>query len=677
MFNSNSEEDPLQHNLATIPTIHAPDERLTMETTPLWHPTLEQIKSANATAFIGKIQQQGATAISNFDELYQWSIDNPEQFWSLVWDFTGVIAQTRGDVVLQDKHDIKNAQFFPSARLNYAENLLRRRDEATAVVFWGEDKVKQRLSFGELYKQVARLAATLRAMGLQPGECVAGFVPNTPEALIAMLATASIGAVWSSCSPDFGVPGVLDRFQQITPKILFSADGYYYNGKTFDCLQKLAEIVPQLPSLEQVIVFPYAHPSPNLAPIAKTVPWQKCMAGSNPPALSFEQLPFNHPLFIMFSSGTTGKPKCIVHSAGGTLLQHLKEHQLHCDIKPGDRVFYFTTCGWMMWNWQVSALASEATLLLYDGSPIYPKADILFDYAETEGMTLFGSSAKYIDAIAKAGAKPRQTHNLESLRMITSTGSPLSPESFNYVYRDIKQDLCLASISGGTDIISCFVLGNPIGPVWRGEIQSRGLGLKVEVFDEEGQSIQGQKGELVCTAPFPARPIGFWNDPKGQRYHDAYYARFANVWHHGDFVELTDHNGIIIYGRSDAVLNPGGVRIGTAEIYSQVEQIDEVLESIAVGQNWQDDIRIILFVKLSDGVALTDELINAIKQRIRQHASPRHVPAKIIAVPDIPRTKSGKIVELAVRNIIHGEKVTNTEALANPEALEYFRGWSE
>ncbi|MEN8237357.1 MAG: acetoacetate--CoA ligase [Pseudomonadota bacterium] len=644
---------------------------------PLWQPRATQIQQSNLTAFIAHVRKHWGVRVDCYQNLYQWSIDQPEAFWQSVWDFTGIIAQTRGEVVLEHAEQMQQACFFPGARLNYAENLLRRQGDDIALVFWGESKVRRSLTFNELKNQVAKIAASLRYQGIKPGDQIAGFVPNTPEALIAMLATASIGAIWSSCSPDFGVQGTLDRLAQIEPKVLFSADGYFYNGKLFNSLEKLEPIVAKLPSLERVVVFPYAETGDSLDSIPHATTWDEFQAGIDSPALVFEQVPFNHPLFIMFSSGTTGKPKCIVHSVGGTLIEHLKEHQLHCDIKTGDRVFYFTTCGWMMWNWQVSALASGATLLLYDGSPVYPNADVLFDYAEQERMTLFGTAAKFIDAIAKAGVKPQQTHQLDSLKMITSTGSPLVAEAFDYVYQDIKADVCLASISGGSDILGCFVLGNPTAPVWRGEIQARSLGLKVEVFDDQANSVTQQKGELVCTGPFPSMPIGFWNDPQNTRYHDAYFSRFDNVWHHGDFVELTEHDGMIIYGRSDAVLNPGGVRIGTAEIYRQVEQFEQVLESIAVGQEWQDDVRVILFVKLRADVTLDEDLITELKQKIRTGATSRHVPAKIIAVADIPRTRSGKIVEIAVRDVIHGRKVNNTEALANPEALAYFKDLQE
>jgi acetoacetyl-CoA synthetase len=569
------------------------------------------------------------------------------------------------------------ARFFPEARLNYAENLLRRRDDGDALVFRGEDKVRRRLRHGQLYDLVSRLAAAMRAAGVKPGDRVAGFVPNLPETIASMLAAASIGATWSSCSPDFGVQGVLDRFGQIAPKLLITADGYHYGAKSFDSLARIGECLKQLPSVERVVVLPYLSEALDLAALPKAVRLADFIAGFPASEIEFTRLPFDHPLFIMYSSGTTGVPKCIVHGAGGTLLQHLKEHQLHSDIKPGDRQFYFTTCGWMMWNWLVSGLAAGATLLLYDGSPFHPDGNVLFDFAEAERCTFFGTSAKFIDACAKAAIAPVENKELGALRTVASTGSPLLPEGFDYVYAKIKKDVCLSSISGGTDIVSCFVLGNPIGPVWRGEIQCRGLGMKVEVRNDEGKPVVGEKGELVCAAPFPSMPVGFWNDPDGQKYFNAYFARFPNVWCHGDYVELTRHGGMIIYGRSDAVLNPGGVRIGTAEIYRQVEQLPEVLESIVVGQDWEGDVRVVLFVRLQNGVALDEALAKKIAQQIRRNTTPRHVPARILQVADIPRTKSGKIVELAVRDVIHGRQIKNREALANPEALELFRNRAE
>lgn len=642
---------------------------------PLWIPSAGRIQSARMTSFIKYIRQEWQVPFKDYPALYQWSITEPEKFWLSVWLFCDVIAESRGDIVLEPSVFMEKARFFPDARLNYAQNLLRRRDDGPAIVFWGEDKIKLSLTYAELYQEVKHQAAALKKAGLKKGDRVAGFVPNRPEAVIAMLATTSLGGVWCSCSPDFGIQGVIDRFQQIEPKVLYAADGYYYNGKFFDILDKLTPIIEKLPSLKQAVIFPSLTSAPDIKNIPKAINWDDFSVKDIP--LVFEQLPFNSPLFILFSSGTTGVPKCIVHGVGGTLLEHMKEHQLHCDIRPSDRVFYFATCGWMMWNWHVSALASGATVLLYDGAPLCGNGNILFDYAQTEHMTFFGTSAKFLDSAAKAGLKPIATHNLSSLKMIASTGSSLAPETFDFCYKSIARDVCLASISGGTDIIGCFALGNPIAPVWRGELQTRSLGLAVDVFDDQGNPVANQKGELVCKAPFPSMPLCFWNDPSGKLYHKAYFSRFKNIWHHGDFVELTGHNGLIIHGRSDAILNPGGVRIGTAEIYRQVEQIHEVLENVAVGQEWQGDIRVILFVKLRPRLKLTAELIERIKRQIRVNASLRHVPAKIIQVSEIPHTFSGKIVELAVREAIHHRDVKNLASLENPNSLRLFENLKE
>ena len=643
-------------------------------TKPLWQPSAAQIAAANLSRFMPEAARRWNRALPDFAALYRWSVEEPQEFWVSLWDFAGVIAETRGERVLVDGSKMPGAQFFPDARLNFAENLLRQRDGSDAIVFWGEDKVKRRFTRAQLHDAVSQMAQALKADGVTAGDRVAGYLPNMAETVIAMLAATSIGAVWSSCSPDFGVKGVVDRFSQIEPKVLVLAEGYFYNGKSFDCLEKAREILQQLPSVRRVVVVPYTREKPDLAGIRDATMLSDYLAPHRPGPIAFARLPFNHPLYIMYSSGTTGVPKCIVHGAGGTLLQHLKEHRLHSDVRAGDRVFYFTTCGWMMWNWLVSGLASDATLLLYDGSPFHPSGNILFDYADAEGMTLFGTSAKYIDACHKANLEPRKTHKLATVRVMTSTGSPLAPEGFDYVYEKVKPDLCLSSISGGTDIVSCFVLGNPIGPVWRGEIQTRGLGLAVDVFDDAGKPAAiGEKGELVCTRPFPCMPIGFWNDPQGQRYHDAYFARFPNIWCHGDYAAMTEHGGMIIYGRSDTVLKPGGVRIGTAEIYRQVEQVPEVLEAIVIGQDWDNDVRVVLFVKLREGLVLEDALVQKIRQKIRDNATPRHVPAKVIQVADIPRTKSGKIVELAVRDVVHGRSIKNVEALANPEALALYK----
>ncbi|HHH39620.1 MAG TPA: acetoacetate--CoA ligase [Sedimenticola sp.] len=643
-------------------------------TNPLWRPDRKLIDSANITAFRKRAAEAAAQDLPDYAALYRWSLDQPEAFWNLVWEESGITASARGERVLVDGDRMPGARWFPDARLNFAENLLQRRDGDDAIVFWGEDRVRRRLSARELYGQVSRLAQALRNQGIGVGDRVAGYLPNLPETVIAMLATTSLGAVWSSCSPDFGSAGVVDRFSQIEPRLLFAADGYYYNGRRYDSLERIGAIRARIPSIEQVVVIPYAGGMPPPGTAGEYITLDAFIRPYREQPIDFRQLPFDHPLYIMFSSGTTGRPKCIVHGAGGTLLQHLKELRLHTDVRPGDRLFYFTTCGWMMWNWLVSGLAAGATLLLYDGSPFHPGGHILFDYADAEGMTQFGASAKYIDALKKAGLRPRRSHRLDSLRTLCSTGSPLVPEAFDYVYQAIKPDLCLASISGGTDIISCFALGNPTLPVYRGELQCRGLGMAVEVWNEQGEPVQGEKGELVCTAPFPSMPTGFWNDPGGNRYHAAYFERFPGVWCHGDYVELTAHGGLIFYGRSDAVLNPGGVRIGTAEIYRQVEQLDEVVESLVIGQEWENDVRVVLFVHLREGLTLDQQLQERIRRQIRTNTTPRHVPARIVQVTAIPRTRSGKIVELAVRELVHGRPVRNREALANPEALEQFAG---
>ena len=632
---------------------------------PLWTPAPERAASTELARFM-KLAGK-----SSYEELHRWSVEQSAEFWELVWRF----GQVRGEpgarrVINADR--MPGAKWFPDGKLNYAENLLRERGPGDAILFWGEDRIRRRITHQNLYHLVSRMSQALADAGVRKGDRVAGYLPNVPEATAALLATASLGAVWSSCSPDFGVQGVLDRFGQIEPKILFCADGYLYGGKEFDSQEKASQVLDKLPSVEECVVVDYLG-----AQATAGTSLYDFLEPFDPAEIRFEKVEFNHPLYILYSSGTTGVPKCIVHGTGGVLLQHLKEHRLHSDVKPGDRLFYFTTLGWMMWNWLVSGLASGATLLLYDGSPFAGRGSVLFDFADAEGMTHFGTSAKFIDALAKAGVKPKETHRLEKLRTILSTGSPLLPEGFDYVYANVKDDVCLSSISGGTDIVSCFVLGNPIGPVWRGEIQAKGLGMAVEVFDEEGKPVRTEKGELVCTNPFPSMPVGFWNDADGAKYRAAYFEKYPNVWRHGDWCEETEHGGFIIYGRSDAVLNPGGVRIGTAEIYRQVERLDEVVESLVIGQDWQGDVRVVLFVKLKDGLALDEGLATGIKRRIRENTTPRHVPAKIVQVADIPRTKSGKIVELAVREVVHGRPVKNLEALANPEALEHFRNRPE
>lgn len=645
-----------------------------MTQTPLWAPTQTHIESTRLYAFMEVASQVTGQSFSNYDDLWRWSVDDIAAFWSLIWDFTGVVGE-KGSTVVLNEAKMPGAQWFSEARLNYAENLLRRNDQGDALVFWGEDKVKRTLSYADLQNAVAKCQQGLIKAGVEEGDRVAGYLPNMPEAIIAMLATSALGAVWCSASPDFGLEGVTDRFGQIDAKVLFCVDGYYYNGKTIDCMDKNARVVAELPSIRQTVVVPYVDASPAMDTISAAMAWSdfgRSETSAKDPAIQFNRVPFDHPLFIMFSSGTTGKPKCIVHSVGGSLLQHLKEHQLHADVRENDRLYYFTTCGWMMWNWLVSGLASGATLLLYDGSPFAGDKNIIFDFAEAEKMTQLGTSAKFIEACNKFGLQPNTTHHLDSLRAVFSTGSPLAPESYDYVYQQIKPDVQLASISGGTDILSCFALGCPILPVWKGELQCRGLGMAVDVFDDDGKSVSERKGELVCTHPFPSMPIGFWNDPEGERYHAAYFDRFDNIWCHGDFVEITERGGMIIHGRSDAVLNPGGVRIGTAEIYRQVEKVDEVMESIVIGQNWNNDVRVVLFVKLRDDRVLDDDLTQRIKQQIRSKTTPRHVPAKVVQVIDIPRTRSGKIVELAVRDVVHGRDVKNKESLANPEALDLF-----
>ncbi len=644
-----------------------------MSETPLWSPSPAAIAASPMTAFMKAAARVSGRQIDDYDRLHEWSVEDREAFWSLVWDQCGVIGE-KGGRVMVDGDRMPGASFFPEAKLNFAENLLRKKGSEDAIVFHGEDKVERRLSWDDLHALVSRIQQLFRAEGVKPGDRIAGMIPNMPEAIAAMLAATSLGAIWSSCSPDFGVQGVLDRFGQIEPVLFIAPDGYWYAGKRIDVGEKVAAAVARMPSVRKALIVDYLG---SAGDVAKATPRGEALTTAlsrfAPAEVSFERLPFSHPLYILYSSGTTGIPKCIVHSAGGTLIQHLKEHRLHCGIVEGDRFFYFTTCGWMMWNWLVSGLASGATLLLYDGSPFYPDGRVLFDFADAEKMTYFGTSAKFIDAVHKSGLRPIDTHDLSTVRLISSTGSPLSPDSFVFVYEGIKKDVHLASISGGTDIVSCFVLGIPTKPVWIGEIQGAALGMAVDVWDEEGRHIAGEKGELVCTRAFPSMPISFWNDPDGAKYHGAYFERFDNVWCHGDFAEWTKHGGIIIHGRSDATLNPGGVRIGTAEIYNQVEQMPEIAEAICIGQNWDDDVRVVLFVRPAEGVTLDKELEQRIRARIRSGASPRHVPAKIVAVRDIPRTKSGKITELAVRDVVHGRRVKNKEALANPEALELYK----
>ena len=649
----------------------------TLNDKPLWTPRPEAVAETAMAAFTSRASAVAGRALDEYADLHRWSVDASEDFWSLLWDFCGVIGE-RGERTLLAGERMQDARWFPDARLNFAENLLRDSGNAAALVFRGEDKIERRLDRTELCREVARFAAALKALGIAPGDRVAAYMPNMPETLVAMLAAASIGAVFTSASPDFGVQGVLDRFGQTEPRLLLAVDGYWYNGKAIDLRAKLAELLPQLPSVEQLVVVPYLSDNePELSGLAGAQSYGQFLAPHRQASeIDYTRLPFDHPLVIMYSSGTTGAPKCIVHGAGGTLLQHLKEHRLHADVRAGDRLFYYTTCGWMMWNWLVSGLASGATLMLYDGNPFVDDGRILWDYAEDERFTHFGTSAKYIEGLAKGGLRPGADYRLDDMRVVLSTGSPLAPQSFDFVYRSIKRDVQLSSISGGTDILSCFVLGNPTMPVWRGELQCAGLGMAVEVWDDDGRPLAAGKGELVCTRPFPSMPIGFWRDPDGSRYAAAYFERFANVWCQGDYCEITAHGGLIIQGRSDATLNPGGVRIGTAEIYRQVDRLPEVLESVVIGQDWPPgeagDVRVVLFVRLREGVALDDALTARIRKAIRDNASPRHVPARIVAVDDVPRTKSGKIVELAVRNVVHGQPVKNLEALANPDALRQY-----
>lgn len=645
---------------------------------PLWTPSPERIAATRMDAFRREIARRHGLDLPDYAALHAWSVGQREAFWQALVELFDVHFHTPPRAVLEEGPAMPSAHWFPGATLNFAEHLLRRRDDHPALVAVAEDGRREQLSHADLAAHVAGLQQRLAAAGVGVGDRVAAFMPNTWQTVVGMLATASLGATWSSCSPDFGTQGVIDRFGQIEPKVLIAAAGYHYAGKTLDLTAKLNEILQRLPTLAQLVVVPYARQearAEDFATAAGVSLWDDFYRPGGEPA--FVPVPFEQPLYILYSSGTTGVPKCIVHGVGGTLLQHLKEHALHGDLKADDTLFYFTTCGWMMWNWLASGLALGATLVLYDGSPFHPGPERLMDLIDAEGISIFGTSAKYLAALEKAGAKPRQSHRLERLKALLSTGSPLAHEGFDYVYREIKAELCLSSISGGTDIVSCFALGNPVLPVWRGELQCKGLGMDVQVWDEDGRRLASGKGELVCARHFPSMPVGFWNDPDGEKFRAAYFETFSGVWAHGDYAEETAHGGLVIHGRSDAVLNPGGVRIGTAEIYRQVEKVEQVLESLAIGQDWQGDVRVVLFVRLREGVALDDTLQARIRQVIRDNTTPRHVPAKIIAVADIPRTLSGKIVELAVRNVVHGRPVKNTDALANPQALELFRNLQE
>ncbi len=637
----------------------------------LWQPSQERVENSNMYRFLQRVNETFGQSLTNYDQLYDWSIAHIPDFWGTFWDFAGIVHSAPYTEVVDDPEKLPGARWFAGTRLNFAENLLRYRDDQPAIVFNNEGRPCRTLTYAALYDQVARTATALANLGIQPGDRVAGFMPNLPETIIAMLAASSLGATWSSCSPDFGAKGVLDRFGQIQPRVLFAADGYFFKGKAIDSRPRIREIVQQLPDLEKVVIVPFSQEQPDIDNIRNALLLAD-FQGTNPPEIDFVQLPFDHPHYIMYSSGTTGAPKSIVQGAGGVLIQQLKELLLHTDLKREDNIFYFTTCGWMMWNWLTCALATGATVMLYDGNPFAPDPGVLWRYAQDEKITVFGTSAGYLSALRDSGTRPAEEYDLQALKTLLSTGSPLNAEGFRFVYREIKEDLQLSSISGGTDINSCFVLGNPIGPVYAGEIQCRGLGVKVKAYDESGRAVSNQAGELVCEAAIPSMPIYFWNDPDGTKYQNAYFERFPGIWTHGDFIEINDRGGIVIYGRSDATLNPGGVRIGTAEIYRQVEALEEVEDSLVIGQKWRDDTRVVLFVKPAAGYKLDDALKKKIVTAIRNNASPRHVPAKILETPDVPYTLNMKKVELAVKRIIEGGEATNRDALKNPECLDYF-----
>ncbi|MBU1711578.1 MAG: acetoacetate--CoA ligase [Proteobacteria bacterium] len=643
----------------------------------LWEPSKERILNSNMKRFMDIINQKHGKSFLEYSDLYQWSVENISDFWASMWDFAGIIASKPYEQVIDDTGKMPGAKWFQGASLNFAENLLKYRDGQTALIFKGEDQDVISMTYAELYDEVARLSVSLREAGVQKGDRVVGFMPNMPQSIIAMLAATSIGGVWSSCSPDFGIKGVLDRFGQIRPKVIFTANGYSFKGKRLDSLERISDILKQLPSIEKVVVVPYTESDPDISGVPRAVHYRDFISSKKNLQIQFEQLPFDHPLYVMYSSGTTGLPKCMVQCAGGILIHQLKEMILHTDLRRSDTIFYFTTCGWMMWNWLTSALGVGATLVLFDGNPFHPEPGALWKMAQDEKISVFGTSAGYITALQNAGEKPGQTYDLKNLRTILSTGSPLSMENFEYVYRDIKPDVQLASISGGTDLNGCFALGNPMGSVYSGELQCRGLAMKVEAFDENGKPVINRQGELVCTAPFPSMPIYFWDDPDGKKYFNAYFDVYPGVWRHGDFIEINDRGGVTIYGRSDATLNPGGVRIGTAEIYRQMEQLDEIEDSVVVGQEWKNDVRVVLFVKMAPGYELTDEVKKKIVNTIRVNASPRHVPAKILRVPDVPYTLNMKKVELAVKKVIQGKPVLNKDALRNPEALGFYAGFRE
>ncbi len=643
----------------------------------LWEPSEERKKNTNIMRFMDTVNSKHGLKLNSYDDLYEWSVNNIPEFWGTVWDFVDIKASKKYDTVIDDVATMPGAKWFTGAKLNFAENLLRYRDDNVALIFQGESQHSVKITYAQLYDQVARTAKSLRELGVTTGDRVAGFMPNMIETVVAMLAATSIGAIWSSCSPDFGIKGVLDRFGQIEPKVLFTANGYYYNGKVLDSLERVAGMMKDLPSIQKVVVVPYTEKKPDISNVPNSIHYEDFLSRESGLDIQFEQLPADHPLYIMFTSGTTGLPKCMVQGAAGVLINQMKELVLQTDVKREDTIFYFTTCGWMMWNWLVCALSTGAAVLLFDGSPFFPDAGTLWKLAQEEKITIFGTSAKYLDEIEKRNVKPGKDFDLSSLKAILSTGSPLSVDSFEFVYRDIKKDIMLSSISGGSDINGCFAAGNPIGPVYAGELQRRCLGMKIAIFDEKGNSVVKQKGEIVCLAPAPSMPLYFWKDTNNEKYHKAYFDVYPGIWRHGDYAEITENSGVIIYGRSDATLNPGGVRIGTAEIYRQVENIDEVADSLVIGQEWQNDVRVILFVKLKEGVQLTEDLIKKIKSGIRQNATPRHVPSKIIAISDIPYTINMKKVELAVWNVIHNRPVVNLDALANPKSLELYKNLKE
>ncbi|MGM0644098.1 MAG: acetoacetate--CoA ligase [Thermodesulfobacteriota bacterium] len=642
----------------------------------LWRPSEDRIKNSNMYAFMQRVNEKSGKEFSTYDELYHWSVENLEDFWAMMWDFAGIQASEPYKTVIENPDRMPGAEFFPEARLNFAENLLKYRDDKKAIVFRGEDKVRRELTYRELYLETAGVAASLKKLGIKPGDRVVGFMPNMPETIIAMLAATSLGATWSSCSPDFGIKGVLDRFGQTEPRVIFTADGYYFKGKPMDSLERISGIISQIPSIEKVVVVPYISETPDISGLDKAVHYSE-FKDDSASGIEFEQLPFNHPLYVMYSSGTTGLPKCMVQGAGGVLINQLKELILHTDLKREDTIFYFTTCGWMMWNWLTASLGVGATVVLFDGNPFHPGPEALWQMAEEEKITVFGTSAGYIEALKNAGVSPRKEFDLSPLKAVLSTGSPLSDENFRFVYSDIKEDLQLASISGGSDLNGCFALGNPMGPVYSGELQCRGLGMKVFAYDENEKPVVGRTGELVCTAPFPSMPICFWNDPDGSKYRSAYFEDYPGIWTHGDFIMVTERGGVIMFGRSDATLNPGGVRIGTAEIYRRLEPMEEIEDSVVVGQSFNNDVRVVLFVKMAKGYELTDELADRIRKDIRTHASPRHMPAKIIETPDIPYTLNMKKVELAVKKVVEGKEVKNKDALKNPEALDFFKNIPE